>query len=634
LHICHTNLSGTLKINNLEEIETTVGTFGLVPQMLPSSSARIYPALAGGGIALLPVGPTDHESKVVLTIALTATFTAESVAEPLTFWMNELDIPCAVKFGPYNQVFQQLLDPAGILSTNQSGLDVVLIRLEDWWRGAGGLQSGQGGKEGVQERVERNAKDLVEAMKFASGNSKVPYLLCFCPAPKRIRAGESLAGFFDSLELQIAERLKDVGGTHVVTSAEIMALYSVAEYEDPKADEVSHVPYTREFFHGLGTMIARRFYRIHTPPHKVIVLDCDNTLWQGVCGEDGAAGVSVGPAYRDLQEFMISQRDAGMLVCLCSKNNEEDVWSVFEKNPGMPLKREHFVSSRINWQPKSENLRSLAAELQLGLDSFIFLDDSAVECAEVEVRCPEVLTLQLPERNTDIKRFLSHVWAFDHLKITEEDRKRSDFYAGNAEREQLQAQSLRLEDFLAGLELQIEFLPMTQAELPRVAQITQRTNQFNFTSVRCTEIEIEQLCSAGNTECLVIRLRDRFGDYGLVGAMIFTKCPGLLDVDNVMLSCRALGRRVEHRMLSHLGRMAREEGREKVRINFVPTPKNKPARDFLESFGAIIPGGNGFPCQIDFESERIAELSSLLCVEHAGMGGALPAAAHDSVEHV
>jgi FkbH-like protein len=193
---------------------------------------------------------------------------------------------------------------------------------------------------------------------------------------------------------------------------------------------------------------------------------------------------------------------------------------------------------------------------------------------------------------------------------------------------------MRLEDFLAGLELQLEFLPMTRAELPRVAQLTQRTNQFNFTSVRRTENEVEQLCLAGIAECLVIRLRDRFGDYGLVGAMIFTRRPGLLDVDNVLLSCRALGRRVEHRMLSHLGRIARKEGLENVRIHFVPTPKNQPARDFLESIGAIIETGNGVPCQIDFESGRIAELSSLLCVEHAGSAARLSDTTQDSVDRV
>jgi len=582
---------------------------------------------------LLPVGPTDREYKSEQVIALTATFTAEPVEEPLNFWMNELDTPCAVKFSPYNQVFQQLLDPASALSTNHSGLNVVIIRLEDWWDGAGDLHSGHDTREKFRERVERHARDLFDAMKFASGNSRVPYLLCFCPASKQIQADETLMEFFSLLESQIAGRMEDVSGTYVVTSAECKALYPVAEFEDQRANEASHVPYTGEFFHALGTMIARRFYRIHTPPHKVIVLDCDNTLWQGVCGEDGALGVTVGPPYKALQEFMIAQRDAGMLVCLCSKNNEEDVWKVFENNPGMVLKREHFVSTRINWQPKSENLRSLSAELQLGLDSFIFLDDSAIECAEVEARCPDALTLQLPEQESDFKKFLSHVWAFDHLKITEEDRQRSDLYAQDAERKQALEQWLRLDDFLAGLELQVEFLPMTKAEMPRVAQLTQRTNQFNFTSVRRTDGEVERLCTAGNADCLVIRLRDRFGDYGLVGAMIFTRQPGLLDVDNVLLSCRALGRRVEHRMLSHLGRIAQEESRKTVRINFVPTPKNKPARDFLESMGAVVEDGNSIASRIDFESERIAELSPFLTGKHL-VGGSLPKAAPDAIHHV
>jgi FkbH-like protein len=566
-------------------------------------------------------------------IALTATFTAEPVEEPLKFWMNELDSPCLVRFGPYNQVFQQLLDPASILSTNSSGLNVVLIRVEDWWHGAEELRSSLGARVDIHERVERHATDLVNAVKFASGNSKVPYLLCFCPASGLIETRETLARFFHSLEEQIAERLKDANGVYLVTSAEFQSLYPVADYEDRKANEVSHIPYSREFFHALGTIIARRFYRIHTPAHKVIALDCDNTLWKGVCGEDGAMGVTIGPAYRALQDFVLAQRNAGMLVCLCSRNNEEDVWRVFEKNPGMILKREDFVSSRINWQPKSENLRSLSAELQLGMDSFIFLDDSAVECGEVEARCPEVLTLKLPDRESDFKRFLSHVWAFDHLKTTEEDRQRNDLYARDAERKQLRAQSMCLEDFLAGLEIQLEFLPLTKTNLPRVAQLTQRTNQFNFTSVRHSESEVEQLCFTGNAECLVIRLRDRFGDYGLVGAVIFQRRPGRLDVDNFLLSCRALGRRVEHRMLSYLGRIAKEEGREKVRINFVPTTKNKPARDFLESIGDIIEAENGNHCQVDFESERIAEFSSLVSGENAG-GNCVPKTIQDSVQRL
>ncbi len=253
-----------------------------------------------GGILVLPVGEADSDCKNMHFIAMTATFTAEPVEEPLNFWMHELEIPCIVKFSPYNQVFQQLLDPASTLSTNPAGLNVVLIRLEDWWQGAGDLHSGPNGRDDIKERVERHANDLFDVMKFSSGDSKAPYLLCFCPASRRIQSDETMAGFFSTIESQIAERLKEVSGTYVVTSAEISALYPVAEFEDQRANKASHVPYTREFFHALGTMIARRFYRIHTPPHKVIVLDCDNTLWQGVCGEDGALGVSVGRGYQSV----------------------------------------------------------------------------------------------------------------------------------------------------------------------------------------------------------------------------------------------------------------------------------------------------------------------------------------------
>lgn len=584
--------------------------------MLPQLRGKMCPANAGiGGFVLLRVGPASCEGKNVQTIAVSATFTAEPVQECLNFWMDELDIAGIVKFAPYNQVFQQLLDPGGLLSANPRGMNVVLIRLEDWWRGAAESHPGQSSPENRRARVEHNARDLVDAMKVAAGNFGVPCLVCFCPASKEMQTDEIAARLFPIVEAQVAEHLRNIGGVYVVTSADLQALYPVPEYEDSRADEISHIPYTRQFFHSLGTVIARRFYRIQAPPHKIVVLDCDNTLWRGVCGEEGASAVKVSPAYRALQEFMLAQRDAGMLLCLCSKNNEEDVWNVFEQNPGMVLKREHFVRSRINWQSKSENLRSLCKDLKLGMDSFVFLDDSALECAEVEARCPEALTLQLPQQESDFQRFLSHVWAFDHLEVTQEDRQRNQAYAADAQRSELREHSFNLEDFLAGLQLQVEIQPMTKAEVPRVAQLTQRTNQFNFTSIRRAENEIEQLLSKGNTECLVVRVRDRFGDYGLVGAMFFTRRPGVLDVDNVLLSCRALGRRVEHRMLAALGYVARMDGLPAVRINFNSTPKNEPARGFLESMGAILETANGDPCRFEFAADRIAELSSAL---HAG----------------
>src|SRR6185503_20000636 len=203
-----------------------------------------------------------------------------------------------------------------------------------------------------------------------------------------------------------------------------------------------------------------------------------------VCGEDGPRGINLDPPRKTLQEFLRRQHDSGQLLCLCSKNNEEDVRDVFQCRPEMPLRSEHFVARRVNWRSKSENLRSLAAELKVGLDSFVFIDDNPMECAEVEANCPEVLCLQLPEDPALIPQFLKHLWVFDHLKLTAEDKKRAVLYHQNHQREQFQAQSLNLADFMAGLNLRLQIEEVKPDQLARIAQLTQRTNQFNFTTRR------------------------------------------------------------------------------------------------------------------------------------------------------
>ena len=464
------------------------------------------------------------------TIAITATFTAEPVEDSLAFWMDELDIPSKIVFAPYNQPFQQLLDPSSLLSKNQSGINVILVRLEDWGRAGDGAEgkavadSSYSTNEKLAlssvQGIEENVQDLTPALKSATERSAVPHLVCLCPGSTAALADSNRSAFFKQTEELMASELHGVTGVHLVTTSELAAAYPVSRYYDPHGDELGHVPFTPLFFAALGTLIARKIYAIQSTPRKVIVLDCDQTLWKGVCGEDGVHGIAIDPPRKALQEFMASQHDAGMLICLCSKNNEEDIIEVFERRPEMQLKRDHIVSWRINWRPKSENIKSLADELQLGLDSFVFIDDDPVECAEVRANCPEVLTLQLPQEPERIPRFLNHLWVFDHLMITEEDKKRSALYFQNIQRERLREESMSLEGFLAGLGLDVQISEMVPRHLARVSQLTQRTNQFNFTTIRRTESDIQKLCQSGNFECLVVEVSDRFGDYGLVGRCI------------------------------------------------------------------------------------------------------------------
>lgn len=547
----------------------------------------------------------------LLQIAIAATFTAEPLERPLSFWIHELGWEGRVAFAPYNQVFQQLLNRSSILRSNQNGINVVLARLEDFWQDPDeGNTSGIDSAE-AQGSVARSSHELSLAIRNSAQDSGIPYLVCLCPASEKVAADAVAFEFLQRLERSLAAELRGAPGVYLITIEDMLSLYPMSQYCDSYADQLGRIPYTEEFFAVMATLLARKIYSLRTAPHKVIVVDCDNTLWSGVCGEDGPLGVSVEGGHRALHEFLIEQHDAGMVLCLCSKNNEEDVSSVFSQNPGMLLKKEHILAARINWRTKSQNLKELAQELNLGLESFIFLDDNTVECAEVEANCPEVLTLPLPADQRELPRFLRHAWAFDHLKVTAEDRKRTLLYKQNIQREKLLASATSMEDFLSSLKLEIRIEPMKAAELARVSQLTQRTNQFNCTTIRRSENDLKKLIREG-AESFVVHVRDRFGDYGLVGAVLFVQAEEKIKVDTFLLSCRVLGRRVEHEAVAKLGSTALDRRLRCVEIAFAPTSKNKPAADFLESVAGEFKISNGYGCLYRLPAELAASVTSRL----------------------
>ncbi|HWD93513.1 MAG TPA: amino acid adenylation domain-containing protein [Verrucomicrobiae bacterium] len=577
----------------------------------------ITPALKAHAQPAQPARAEEADRK----IAIAATFTAEPLEEPLRYWMNELELPAEIEFAPFNQVFQQLLDPAGVLATNARGANVVLARLGDF-----------GGESDAVDKVESGVREFLSTVKSATARMTTPLLIVLCPdKPKQGRALESIA------RTAIAE-LEKLGGVYVVTADELLDTYPVADFYDGGGDDLGCVPYTPVFFTALATMIARKFHALQRAPHKVIVLDCDQTLWSGVCGEDGARGICLDAPRKALQDFMRAQAAAGRLLAVCSKNSEEDVREVFAQRLDMPLRHEHFAAWRVNWSPKSENIKSIAKELNLGLDSFIFVDDNPVECAEVEANCPGVLTLQLPEDPAEIPQFLKHCWAFDVLKVTAEDTRRAQMYREGRQREELRAQAGSLTDFIAGLNLKIQIAPMAPEQLARVSQLTLRTNQFNLTTLRRTEPEIQSL-TIGGASVLTVCVADRFGDYGLVGVMIGEERAESLDVDTFLLSCRVLGRGVEHAMLAHLGGLALKQNKRWVNLHFHPSAKNKPALDFLQSVGAEFkqPLNGGFvyvfPTQVaaemKFEAKNAGEAENVGATEEKN--SSLPAPAAPSV---
>ncbi len=312
-----------------------------------------------------------------------ATFTAEPLKPVVEFWGRQLNFAFDIRFAPYNQLEQALLDTSGEFATNTTGANVIAIRIEDF---------GQFGEYDM-ERVGTNFDHLLEALR--SAQFRAPSILCLCPpslsfqvdAERMSRAaeiGKSIAG---------AVALPGVKFFH---NEEIQALYPVDDYEAAGGGQLGHIPYSETYYVALGTALVRRVHALTRPPYKVIALDCDNTLWAGICGEDGPGGVVIDNPHRKLQEFMLQQRQAGMLLTMASKNNESDVIEVFERRPDMPLQLRHFADWRIDWEPKEDSLAALAKDLNVGLDTFILVDDNPKECAEVENSAPEVLTVPLP----------------------------------------------------------------------------------------------------------------------------------------------------------------------------------------------------------------------------------------------
>jgi FkbH-like protein len=519
--------------------------------------------------------------------AVAATFTAEPLRPIIAFWNKLLNANFEIRFAPYNQLAQTLLDPGSELGSNTHGVNIVLARLED-------LGQFDVDSPDALAKLETNVHAMLQQIRAAAPVLNAPVIVCLCPSSPAFLDTPERHAFKKRMMSVLSAALDETPGVQLLHYEQIDRWYPVDLQHDADGERLGKIPYTELYFCALGTALVRYTHALLMDPFKVVALDCDNTLWSGICGEDGPEGVFLDPPRRALHEFMVEQREAGMLLTMASKNNEQDVLDTFAAHPEMPLSLRHFAAWRWNWSPKAENLTSLAEELGLGLDSFIFIDDNPKECAELSGEAPEVLSLALPADIECTPEFLNHVWAFDHPVVTEEDRNRNVYYSQQQEFGAEVRRAESLEEFMATLDLRVSIQPLAPAKLARVAQLTQRTNQFNVTTIRRTETDIQSL--GEGYDVYTAEVSDRFGDYGLVGVVICRPEEATLLVDTFLLSCRVLGRGVEHRIAAFLGQTAESRGLSRVVFPYRTTKKNSPARDFLESIGfaEVQPADDGF----------------------------------------
>jgi FkbH-like protein len=331
---------------------------------------------------------------------------------------------------------------------------------------------------------------------------------------------------------------------------------------------------------------------------KCLVLDLDNTLWGGVIGEDGLAGIKLGTgpggeAFVAFQRYILELRAKGVLVAVASKNNETDAKEVFERHPGMLLKLDDIAVFAVNWEDKATNLRRIAAELGLGLDSIVFVDDNPMECELVRREVPEVDVVALPADPSQNVRRLSDYLGFETVTLTSEDLNRADEYKARAKIESLAASATNMNDFHRSLNMQALIAPFDEMNLPRIEQLVAKTNQFNLTTRRRSAQELHDLIQDPGCVALHLKLKDRFADHGLVGAAVANRLGKVLDIDTFVLSCRVIGRTAEASLLEALCQHAGRLGCTRLRGTYVPSPKNALVADMYSRFGFDETTGDG-----------------------------------------
>lgn len=378
----------------------------------------------------------------------------------------------------------------------------------------------------------------------------------------------------------------------IVYISDFLRLYSEKELLDYRYYLTAQMPYNPQLIRPFQEWWLRRKAEIAQQRRKCLVLDLDNTLWGGILGEDGVEGILLsgsypGKAFHLWQEGLKELEKTGIMLAICSKNNLTDVEEVWVKRDDMLLQKSDFVAMRINWQDKATNIHEIADELNIGLESMVFIDDNPAERELIKQQLPEVAVPDFPAQPYGLIGLYTELIEnyFGAYHITQEDRAKTSQYIANAQRKQQQASFSNMDEYLQSLEMKLKIERAGTATIQRVSQLTQKTNQFNLTTRRYTEADIRQMLDKG-ADVWTLTVSDRCGDYGLTGVLIIENS----NIDTLLLSCRVLGKGVEKAFVQSVLQLYSGE----IQAEYIPTIKNAQVADFYERLGFVVePKVNG-----------------------------------------
>lgn len=529
-----------------------------------------------------------------LKIAVLSTFTADFLKPCLVVEGSRLGLGLDVWLGPFGQIEQQALDITSDLFQSQPDLVLLQPRIEDLapclaYRFLSLDPTEKAERE--QEVVNILTRTLAglragSGALIVLGNFSPVIVPCAGIADGDLE--DSQASMIQRLNTRLAELGRVFPDVLVLDTARISAETGLLHWHDNRMNWIARAPLSATALSHLSRAVVRRLRPRFFSPKKCLVLDCDDTLWGGVLGEAGIEGIHLGPDYPgnvfvDFQRRILALRDQGVLLAVASKNNASDVEAVFAKHPSCQLKREHFSAFEVHWGDKATSLQRIARILNIGTDSIVFFDDNPVERAWVRDQLPEVTVPEVPAEPSGYAAVIEQGKWFDPIHLTAEDRKRSELYRQEILRRELQSDVGSAAEFLCGLDMRLTYGLVDSSTLPRITQLLARTNQFNLTTRRHSEAAILAMLDQGGA-CLWIRIRDRFGDSGIVGVALAVPevTPSTWRIDTFLMSCRVIGRRVETALLALLEREIWDRGGRHLRGEYFPTAKNQPAAAFFK----------------------------------------------------
>lgn len=543
-------------------------------------------------------------------VGLAATFTIDPLVPMLGAALLDHGFVPDLRLGEYNQPFQFCLDHGSQVGEDR---DVIILiwRIEDLL--AKSFKDYVFGIRSAIAAARESVDELVQALSHLRKAFAGTLIVSLPPFPVGtvidlldLDNAASAGSFHRNVLSYFVERVVDAGHMRLFDFDALQRDFGATASFDPRKWALYKQPYTEAFLCQMGRQISRIVRAGKAAPKKCIVLDCDNTLWGGVVGEDGIGGISLGQdfpgsAFRDLQALMLYLRSQGVLLALASKNNEAEVWQVFDSHDGMILRREHISAWRINWEPKSGNLQAIADELNIGIDSLVFIDDNPFEIEQVASTGVSVIHL-----DSDAARMVAaikNLQLFDKLDVTEEDLKRAEMMQADSQRATY-SETISKEGFAATLGLQVTHDEASASQLGRIAQLINKTNQFNLSTVRRSAEEVAALHSSPDWRVYALSVADKFGDYGLVGVAILEIKPLRWRIDTFLLSCRVLARRVETALLAKIAEDACLAGATAIDAAFIPTAKNAPVASFLPEHGFTSLGGGDYTISVGSVPER------------------------------